>query len=92
MVRCNKRIKKIAPKPEDILNYHEGLSINQVKVILRELKLDYSKFEPWLYGQTCPIVQRYTRSGKLREVRGVYEYDLFRWIENQTKSTPLVWD
>jgi len=78
------------------LDYHEGLSANQVKVILRELHFSdkqLSKFNDWMYGQTCPVVIRHNRkSGKEERVCGVYEYDLFRWIENQKKGTPLIWD
>jgi hypothetical protein len=74
------------------LDYHEGLSINQVKIILRELNLDLNKFDKWMYGQTCPIVHRTNDVGLLVEIGGIYEYDLFRWIENQKKGTPLIWD
>lgn len=74
------------------LDYHEGLSVNQVKIILRELKLDERKFNEWMYGQTCPVIQRADRNGVWRQVLGIYEYDLFRWIENQKKGTPLIWD
>lgn len=92
MERCNKRTKKIAPKPEDILNYHEGLSSNQVKLILREFNLDFGKFSEWMYGQTCPIVERWDNDGKRIALGGIYEYDLFRWIDNQKNGTPLIWD
>ena len=77
------------------LDYHEGLSPNQVKVILREFGFDksgISKFNDWMYGQTCPIIRRNDHMGKAVEVGGIYEYDLFRWIENQKKGTPLIWD
>lgn len=74
------------------LNYHEGLSFNQVTIILCELGLDYNKFGEWLYGQTCPLVERWHRNGKRVTVTGVYEWDLFRWIANQKKGTPLIWD
>ena len=77
------------------LDYHEGLSSNQVKIILVEFglgdKLD--RFNEWMYGQTCPMVIRHNReSGKEERLGGIYEYDLFRWIENQKKGTPLIWD
>lgn len=78
--------------PMERLDYHEGLSANQVKIVLRELGLDHDKFNSWMYGQTCPIVHRTDDNGKLQALGGVYEYDLFRWIENQKKGTPLVWD
>jgi hypothetical protein len=74
------------------LDYHEGLSANQVKVILHELGLEYSSFEKWLYGQTCPVISRYRAKGKSVETLGVYEYDLFRWIKNKTRGIPLMWD
>lgn len=75
------------------LDYHEGLSANQVKIVLRELGLDIGKFNKWMDGQTCPIIERHNRhSGKLEQTGGVYEYDLFRWIANQKKGTALIWD
>lgn len=74
------------------LDYHEGLSANQVKIILRELNLDIGKFNEWMYGQTCPIIHRTNNAGVLAQVGGIYEYDLFRWIENQKKGTALIWD
>lgn len=77
------------------LDYHEGLSANQVKIILVELGMagSIARFNDWMYGQTCPIVQRHNRdTGKVEQTGGIYEYDLFRWIENQKRGTPLVWD
>lgn len=74
------------------LDYHEGLSTNQVKVILRECGLDFSEFDKWMYGQTCPIVQRHNHFGKVEETGGIYEYDLFRWIANKREGKGLVWD
>lgn len=75
------------------LDYHEGLSSGQCKIICRELGLNYDKFAEWMYGQTCPIIQRHNeRTGKIEQTGGVYEYDLFRWIDNQKKGTPLIWD
>lgn len=77
------------------LDYHEGLSTNQVKIILCEFGLGdrIEQFNDWMYGQTCPIIWRNVpNSGKIQQVGGIYEYDLFRWIENQKKRTPLVWD
>lgn len=64
------------------LDYHEGLSSNQVKVILRELGLEHkiAEFSNWMYGQTRPIIERYSDKGILKKEVGVYEYDLFRWI------------
>lgn len=73
-------------------DYHEGLSANQVKIILDEFGLDSRKFSKWMYGQTCPMVVRYDSKGKHIQVTGVYEYDLFRWIRNQKLGTPLVFD
>lgn len=77
------------------LDYHEGLSSNQVKIILREFGFDdvgIARFNDWMYGQTCPVIERRDRKNVRREVCGIYEYDLFRWIENQKKGTPLIWD
>lgn len=79
----------MAHKP---LNYHEGLSANQVNIILTEFGLKSDKFYTWMYGQTCPMVQRYDEHGNTMRILGIYEYDLFRWIENQKKGTPLIWD
>lgn len=82
-------------RDEDRLDYHEGLSANQVKIILREFGLGdrLKQFDDWMYGQTCPVVQRHNReTGKYEQTGGIYEWDLFRWIENQKKGTPLIWD
>jgi hypothetical protein len=79
---------------QELLDYHEGLSINQVKIILCEFGLGdkYKQFSEWMYGQTCPIIKRGGEYDVWKSVGGVYEYDLFRWIENQKKGTPLIWD
>jgi len=74
------------------LDYHEGLSDNQVTIILRELGLNRDKFYSWMSGQTRPVIARNDRKGGVEHVGGVFEYDLFRWIENQKKGTPLIWD
>lgn len=77
------------------LDYHEGISSNQAKIILTELGLGkrIDEFDEWMYGQTCPCIYRTdARSGKVSRVGGVYEYDLFRWIANQKKGAPLIWD
>lgn len=76
-----------------VLDYHEGLSINQVKIILKELNLNYSDFARWIVGQTCPLIYRqHKKSLKQELVIGIYEYDLFRWIKNQKHGTPLIFD
>jgi len=85
MARCKTKSKKR-------LDYHEGLSANQVKIILRQFDLSVRKFDKWMYGQTCPILSRRDTFGVLVEVGGVYEYDLFRWIESQKTGKPLIWD
>lgn len=79
---------------KEVLDYHEGLSPNQVKIILCEFGLGdrIDRFNEWMGGQTCPVVERWGDNGERVSVAGVYEYDLFRWIENQKKGTPLVWD
>lgn len=80
-------------QPLGVLDYHEGLSNNQVKIILGELNLNFSEFSEWMYGQTCPIIPRHSRdTGEVIEKSGIYEYDLFRWIANKRKGTALVWD
>lgn len=79
---------------QENLNYHEGLSSNQVKIILRELDFhesSLSQFNEWMVGQTCPVVPRWVNGG-IKEEGGVYEYDLFRWIGNQQRGTPLIFD
>lgn len=103
MARRTARIRERKSKPKmdtEILSYgldyHEGFSRNQVKVILREFGFDrfqLQRFNEWMSGQTCPMVIRHNRkSGKEERVCGIYEYDLFRWIESQKKGTPLIWD
>jgi hypothetical protein len=74
------------------LDYHEGLSPNQVAIILRELNLSSNEFNFWLGGQTCPFVERLDKSGKRVLLGGVYEYDLFRWIAFKRNGTPLLFD
>lgn len=76
------------------LNYHEGLSANQVKIVLTEFGLGgyIDKFNYWMDGQTCPVISRRDRQGRLRRVVGVYEYDLFRWIESKRSGVAPVWD
>lgn len=78
------------------LDYHEGLSVNQVKIILREFGFNDKhvvEFSEWLVGQTCPIIQRHNRhTGVFGKTVGVFEYDLFRWIDAQKTGVPPVWD
>lgn len=77
------------------LDYHEGLSSNQVEIILRAFSLDnrLDEFNEWMYGQTCPIVQRHNRhTGAIEETGGIYEYDLFRWISHKKRGSLLLWD
>ena len=86
MARRKKRL-------QDILDYHEGLSENQVKIVLCELELNSDEFFKWMGGQTRPIVPRNNKKEiGIVSVGGVYEYDLFRWIEFKRKGTPLIWD
>lgn len=86
------RRKRCVQEP---LDYHEGLSPNQVRIVLREFGLEHAlgEFNEWLYGQTCPIIKRQTDKGVV-DVGGVYEYDLFRWIRNKKygDKEALVWD
>lgn len=76
------------------LDYHEGLSPNQVQIILREFGLGerFNEFNEWMYGQTCPIILRFTIEGKDVKQTGVYEYDLFRWIESKKTGIAPIWD
>ena len=76
------------------LDYHEGLSWNQVKIILHECGFGnrIGEFGGWLYGQTGLLIHRSDKQGRLQQVCGTFEEDLFRWIENKKKGTPLVWD
>lgn len=81
---------------KESLDYHEGLSANQVKVILREFGFNDKSirdFDEWMYGQTCPVITRYKEDGSgVEQVGGVYEYDLFRWIEAKKAKIEPVWD
>lgn len=79
-------------KREIPLDYHEGLTINQVKIILRELKLDFNKFNEWMYGQTTPILIRHDEYNRHVTRSGIYEYDLFRWISSQKTGIAPIWD
>lgn len=97
MGRRSGRVSKTKRSGDEPLDYHEGLSQGQVRIILREFGLDskYDEFNEWLYGQTCPIVQRRNRdTGAVEEKGGVYEYDLFRWIRNKRygNKEALIWD
>jgi len=74
------------------LDYHEGLSWNQCQIVLKELKLDSKKFSKWMNGQTMSLIPRETKMGIIERIVGVYPYDLFRWVRNQKKGEPLIWD
>lgn len=77
---------------KESLDYHEGLTINQVKIILTELKLDIGKFNEWMFGQTCPILIRHDEKNNHITKSGIYEYDLFRWISSQKTGIAPIWD
>lgn len=79
-------------KTLESLDYHEGLSLNQVKIVLRELDFNFDEFAEWMYGQTCPTVPRYDRKGGLTKDMGIFEYDLFRWIESKKTGVAPVFD
>jgi hypothetical protein len=92
------RMRKNKPKVDGSvyarrLDYHEGLSLNQVAVILKELGLleSIGEFQEWLHGQTCPVIKRRGKSGDV-DVFGVFEYDLFRWIYSKKTGIPPIWD
>lgn len=96
-LRNSKGVVKAHPKLRvESLDYHEGLSSNQVKIILREFGFNdkqQSEFNEWMYGQTCPVVVRHNReSGKEERIGAIYEYDLFRWIEAKRTKVAPVWD
>lgn len=78
----------------ETLDYHEGLSDNQIRIILREFGLadKYDEFCKWMYGQTCPIIKRGGEYDVWNSVPGVYEYDLFRFIESKKTGVAPVWD
>lgn len=81
--------------PLEQLDYHEGLSVNQVKVVLREFGLANTirDFFKWMDGQTGPIIHRWNdRQRRVEAVCGTYEYDLFRWVAHQKTKAPLIWD
>lgn len=88
--------RKVGNKiPVDGLDYHEGLSANQVKIVLAEFGFDndgLQRFYEWMDGQTCPVIARGGDFNKVRWEGGVYEHDLFRWIESQKTGRPTVWD
>lgn len=87
--------RKVGRKvPSESLDYHEGLSVNQVKIILREFGFGdkYDEFSEWMHGQTCPIIKRGGEYDIWKSVPGIYEYDLFRWIEAKKAKTEPVWD
>ncbi len=77
---------------KEAFNDHEGLSWNQVLIILNFFKLDSNEFGNWMYGQTCPMVPRNDTKGVCKTVLGYYEYDVFRWINYKLSGTPLIWD
>lgn len=85
---------KHGKKFKETLDYHEGLSPNQVKIILREMGFAHrtDEFSDWLNGQTGPLLDRRDADGKLVQLGGVYEYDLFRWIWAQKNGTATIWD
>lgn len=99
MARRTSRLGRVQSKPKVVvevsrpsLDYHEGLSANQAAIICSELRLDYTKFCGWMYGQTCPLLERQDRNGARVVIVGVYEYDLFRWIASQKTGVAPSWD
>lgn len=87
-----KKRKAIEANP---LDYHEGLSENQVRIILHEFgfeEKEVNEFSEWMHGQTCPMIPRTGHMGKTRIIGGIWEWDLFRWINHKRKGGPLVWD
>ena len=82
-------------RKQEPLNYHEGLSVNQVKIVLTEFGFDnrIDEFNEWMYGQTAPIIQRHNRrTGNIEKTGGIYEYDLFRFIESKKTGVAPRWD
>ena len=95
MARHKKSGRRSANSVTRPLDYHEGLSANQVKIILREFSLDHllDEFNEWMYGQTCPIIYRWSSEKQaFTETGGTYEWDLFRWIDSQKTGVAPVWD
>lgn len=94
MARCKANSHTRAGKTKESLDYHEGLSANQVKIILREIGLDkrISVFNEWMRGQTGPVIKRYNSRGEIVDMGGIYEYDLFRWISSQKTGIEPIWD
>lgn len=80
-------------KTKEYLDYHEGLSENQVRVIFKEIGLPHytERFFQWIGGQTCPMVARHDRkTPKETWVVGFYEYDVFRFIRSiRTGRSPI---
>lgn len=74
------------------LDYHEGLSDNQVRIILQEMNLEYKPFCEWMIGQTGPMVPRYDKKGGIDMMCGTYEYDVFRYINWKLFGTPTLFD
>lgn len=88
MARLHKKLKRH-------LDYHEGLSANQVEIILREFGFgrNIKQFNKWMFGQTCPVLKRWSALANTEvQEAGVYEYDLFRWIASQKTGGAPIWD
>lgn len=83
---------KPSKRVKERLDYHEGLSSNQVKIVLTELGLNIDEFNEWLYGQTAPVIVRYNEKGQEEKVGGVYEYDLLRYIQSKRTGIPPIFD
>lgn len=79
-------------KTKQTLDYHEGFSTNQVRILLQELGYDEKEFNDFLSGQTCPMVPRYNRKGKTELVFGVYEYDFLRWLRHKRYGEKPIFD
>jgi len=95
MARHKKSDQRSNSSVKTSLDYHEGLSANQVEIILREYGLGhlFHDFNGWMYGQTGPVIERHNRdTGKLEKAFGVYEYDLFRWIHASRSKTQPIFD
>lgn len=74
---------------KESLDYNEGLSLNQVYIVLREFGLDHrlDEFKKWLAHQSFSLVPRYDQDGPgIVHYAGISEKVLFRWIQEDAKT------
>jgi hypothetical protein len=66
---------------------HMGLTVEEVKAVLKFFNLPDQEYFEWMEGQTCPIIP----NGNSVSM-GYYWYDLNRWIEHKLNGKTLIWD